>query len=382
LNSSAFFCVQGRRFAADTSLAERDSFEVRSLPRPYKVSWSEDKDVFSGIREFMSGNAASLLLADGKVLSLHGASLPRGERVLDFSAAEDSKTMDGAARVLHFLAANGITKGGALIVAGGGIAQDVGGFAAGMYKRGVPLILYPTTLLAMCDSCIGGKVSLNYSGAKNQLGLIYAPREVVINPHFLRTLDRRDLLSGMGEILKTFIIGGEEFLELYARRVKDGMPGRFEDFRALILCSLSVKRAVVEGDEFELDHRRALNYAHTAGHAVEALSGYAVPHGQAVAAGMIIMNEFSCRRGLMKREESSRFRTLALELLDAASLKALRALPAGDLTGPMRKDKKSLSEDVFLVLQKSAGETVFLRERLDDSFRAEMADIVRREFQS
>lgn len=381
MSAMASFKVQDKVFAADTSIVERGSFEVRSVPRPYRVEWLEAQDTFAEVRAIMSANPGNLLLADKKVLGLHPGA-PEGEKVLTGVAGEDFKTLEGATRVIDFLMSHGFTKGETLSVVGGGIMQDIGGFAAALYKRGVPWTLFPTTLLSMCDSCIGGKTGVNYSGAKNQLAIFSAPRRVVLNPYFLKTLDRRDLASGMGEILKLFIIGGGEFMELYARLVRNGFPGSFEDFRPLILNSLSIKRAVVEEDEFEVDHRRSLNYGHTVGHAVESLTDYAIPHGQAIAIGMITVNELACRRGLLERGACAGMRKLALELVDDNSLKAMRALQADRLLETMQKDKKAVGGSVFMVLPRTAGETVFIRERLDDKFRMEMSDIVRREFQS
>ncbi|MFA5161958.1 MAG: 3-dehydroquinate synthase family protein [Elusimicrobiales bacterium] len=371
------FLIDGKKFSA--SFGGAAEFEVKSVPRPYNVVWDENPDAFAGIRELMScpGN---ILLADEKVLRLHGGGFDGGPRMMKAEATEEFKTLSGVTALIELLMKSGFTKGETLAVAGGGIMEDAGAFAGAVYKRGINWTFFPTTLLAMCDSCIGGKTGINHGGAKNQLALFSAPRRVVINPNFLKTLERRDILSGMGEILKLFITGGPEYIALYKATVRNGVPAEFSGFRTLLLNSLAIKRAVVEEDEFELNHRRALNYGHTAGHAAESLSGYAIPHGQAVAIGIIIANELAVRRGLLPAGECAEIKTLALDIIDAQSMLAMRALPTENLLALLQKDKKAVSGGLFFALIKNPGETVFVRTALDEKLRSEISGIIKTEF--
>jgi len=381
MSAGADFLVQGRKFTARTDMADLSEFEVRSVPRPYKVTWSDEKDTFAGVRSIMEQNTGNVLFGDRKVFGLHaGGHLP--SRTMQVSATEEFKALDGVTDLIDFLMKGGFTKGEKLVVVGGGIMEDVGAFAGAVYKRGIRWCYFPTTLLSMCDSCIGGKTGINHAGAKNQLALFSAPAQVVINPNFLRTLDKRDCMSGMGEILKLFVTGGPHFMALYKSRVKDGLPSDFSHYKDLILSSLSIKRAVVEYDEFELDHRRSLNYGHTVGHVVEALSGYAIPHGQAVSIGMIIVNELAVRRGLLGRAECDDIKRLAFEIVDSDSMKAMRSLSTANILDLLQKDKKAVSGSVALVLIKTAGDTVFVKANLDAAFKRELDDIVKTEFQS
>ncbi len=203
--------------------------------------------------------------------------------------------------MLDWLAEAGLTRTDPLLVVGGGIVQDVGGFAAHLFKRGLPWTYVPTTLLSQCDSCIGAKAGVNHGRFKNQLALFAAPRQVVIDPSLLATLAPLELRSGLGEIVKLHLTGGPFFADRLVAAfgaAGGGLPSP-EALRTLTWDSLVVKRAVIERDEFELDHRRALNYGHTIGHAIENLSGFAIPHGQAIGFGMAIVNRLAVHRGLL-----------------------------------------------------------------------------------
>jgi 3-dehydroquinate synthase len=166
-----------------------------------------------------------------------------------------------------------------VIVIGGGVVQDVGAFVSTIFNRGIEWIYWPTTLLAMGDSCIGGKSSLNTPDAKNKVGTFNCPSSVFINKRFLDTLDFAAIMSGHGEILKLCMIG--DALDMYET----------SDVVNLIKVSLLIKKSVIEIDQFDKGIRRALNYGHTIGHAIEAMSGFSVPHGIAVIKGMLVVNK-------------------------------------------------------------------------------------------
>ena len=230
----------------------------------------------------------------------------------------------------------------------------------------------------MCDSCIGGKTGINYHKAKNQLALFSAPRQVIICPAFLRTLHAREIKSGLGEILKLFITGGEKLLAQFPRYVsKDGEVKDFASFTPLILGALGVKKQIVEKDEFELNIRKSLNYGHTLGHAIEVLSDYAIPHGQAVTMGVLIVNEMSRRRGLLSQKECDEIRQLARNLFQSARLSAniVKELPS-----LLLKDKKSVGNAVNFVFIKRPGETVFVKLEVNDALTQELLDIMHGEF--
>ena len=370
------FFIEGRAYAAHH--ARDDAFDVQSVPRPYAVTWSRSESPAETVRRLLQNRSDALVMMDRKVMALHGRGmgLPTG-RVLAAPATERFKTLAGVLKAIAFLDAHHATKAGSLVVAGGGILQDVGAFASACYKRGIPWIYVPTTLLAMADSCIGGKCGINHRGIKNQLALFSAPREVHINPGFLHTLEPGAMRSGLGEIAKLHLIGGPLFWEAFADLCPRGKVECPEDGRKLILNALAVKRAVVERDEFELDHRRALNFGHTFGHALESLSGFRIAHGQAVVAGMLIANEFSRRRGWLRGREGREIRERLLTLLTPSEKGILRNLPIRDLGRLLRMDKKSVGGAITLVLLEAVGKTRFIRQTPDPDFFSAVGEILR-----
>ena len=384
--ASVKFRVQDKEFqiteitdSAPGNLATRlnGTFSVCSVPRDYTVSWRPLPSVPVQVTSLLDETKGNLLFADEKVFGLHceGAKIVSG-RVLKAAATEELKTMAGVLKLVDFLAASGFTKKERLIVMGGGIIQDVGAFAAACYKRGIRWTYLPTTLLSMSDSCIGAKAGINHNGAKNQLGLFSAPAEVIIKPQFLVTLPKSELFSGMGEILKLHIIGGPEFLEFYIANHVAALNSEEQALRALIFGALGVKRAVIEVDEFEQNYRKCLNYGHTIGHALEALSGYRITHGQAVVMGMAIANELSTRRKLLSSDVNERLRKILLGLLDRECLGCLKSLEISVLADLLRKDKKTSGGTANFVFIRDIGDTVFVPLEINDGLIAELADAV------
>jgi 3-dehydroquinate synthase len=252
---------------------------------------------------------------------------------------------------------NHITKSEQLIVVGGGITQEIGAFSCALYKRGVSWVYFPTTLLSMCDSCLGGKASLNYRGVKNQLGLFSNPSQIYIYSTFLKTLSDSEIKSGLGEILKSCFIGGEYFINLYREHIVNGEPKSFSCFKSLIMTSLMIKKMIIEADQFELNYRRCLNYGHTFGHAIEALSNYEIPHGLAIAAGMMMAN---------KLHGAQEFNYLCLDLLDKFTLTFLQKLPLEKWIELIQQDKKMVDEQVVFVMMDSPGNMRFKSYDLQD----------------
>ncbi len=378
--SQFVFTVEQEKFSFDESFLGADRFVVHSVPRDYEVSWEEKSSPAELIGQLMSQNSKNLLLIDKNVWDLHCQNLTLDlERVFFVRADEEFKTFhNGVEEALAFLEKNGFGKGETLVVVGGGITQDIGAFVGAVYKRGISWVLLPTTLLSMCDSCIGGKTGINYHKAKNQLALFSAPRRVLICPAFLRTLQPREIKSGLGEILKLFITGGPELLAYFKKLVPAGGDiTDFAVFKSLIFGALGVKKQIVEKDEFELNLRKSLNYGHTLGHAIEVLSDYVIPHGQAVTMGLLVVNEMSRRRNMLSDEECAYIRSLARDLFQTAHLSAdiVSALPT-----LLLKDKKSVGNAVQFVFIRSVGDTVFVKLEVTAELIKEIIDILNQEF--
>jgi 3-dehydroquinate synthase len=247
------------------------------------------------------GNA--VVLVDANVARLHKerlapalAQLP----VFAIEATENNKTWAGVEGVIRFFMANGCNRNTTAIVIGGGIIQDISAFACHTFFRGIAWEFYPTTVLAMGDSCIGAKSGLNFENTKNLLGVFENPQKIVIDTQFATTLSEGDLCSGLGEILKLAFIAGEPALKVFADNWV-GAPQQ-ANLAPLIQSALATKKKFIEEDEFDHGIRRMLNYGHTFGHALESVTNYAIPHGTAVVVGMDIVNYVAVEYGMMSKE--------------------------------------------------------------------------------
>lgn len=227
-------------------------------------------------------------IADRRVEDLHGAVAP-GAPTLSLDGGEDAKTIAVLERALEFCADAKLSRASALVAYGGGTIGDLGGLAASLFKRGLDVVQVPTTLLAQVDASVGGKTAINLAAGKNLAGTFHQPRAVFCDTSVLSTLPEEEFASGLGEVVKTAIIGGEE---VFARveSLADGVVAR--DPSALgdvVAACVQVKADVVVSDPTERGPRRALNLGHTFGHAIEHAAGYGrVPHGVAVGVGLVL----------------------------------------------------------------------------------------------
>jgi 3-dehydroquinate synthase len=276
-----------------------DTVEVRVDP-PYPVMVGDD--VLQNIPAALEPRPCAIL-TDSNVGPLHAAALERSLHgagwpvvgVVEIPAGEASKSVETYADVVRRLARLGLTRDGALFALGGGVVGDLGGFVAATYMRGVDLVMLPTSLLAMVDSAIGGKTGLDLPEGKNLVGAFVRPLFVAADPGWLATLPEAEVSNGLAEVIKMGLLAGGRFFDdlglILAARAGDA-----DALRALILHSVRFKAEVVAEDERESGRRAILNYGHTIGHALEAAADYALPHGSAVAAGMVAEETISRAR--------------------------------------------------------------------------------------
>ena len=348
------------------------------IPQPLRIASAQGDypvDFFAtvsdAIRE-VAGIPDAFYVIDRNVAGLYESHLQSlsDENVLLLDATEDVKSLDGVGKVVRWLQRRNCTKNGTVVAIGGGIIQDLSTFSSHIYYRGIRWAFVPTTLLSMSDSCIGAKCGINLGDYKNQLGVFRSPSRVLIATDFIDTLTDGDVVSGYGEILKLMLTGTEEGFSRM-RRVVDFGGLRNAALPELIRESLSVKKTVIEEDEYELDRRRILNYGHTFGHALESLTGHAIAHGSAVAWGIDLANFISCSRGMLDRdmfEEVSDFvrRHFALRLP--------MALDAEGLIAASKRDKKAADGEVSLILMQRPGDLRIVRTRFDRELESQIAD--------
>ena len=277
----------------------------------------------------------------------------RGSVAID--ATEEDKSMETVLLIVRSLLEAGASRKALLIAAGGGITTDLAGFAASIYKRGIRYANVPTTLLAQVDAAVGGKTGVNLDDYKNMLGVIVQPVFTLVCAEVLRTLPRRDFLSGASELLKTFIIENED--DHYGRAVRWLTSGGSEaELQELVLAAAAVKAGVVSRDPFEAGERRKLNLGHTFAHAIEheaRLRGDDITHGEAVAMGMVLAARLSDALGV-----STCLERLLAEDFAAAGLPTQCPYPVESLAGAMDKDKKAEGALVHFVLAERIGSVV------------------------
>lgn len=226
------------------------------------------------------------------------------EEIIIIEANEFNKTIEYALGLCDSVMHTNARKNMTIISIGGGIVQDVTGFLASILYRGVNWIYIPTTLLAQSDSCMGSKTSLNYKNFKNLLGTFYPPNKIHLNVAFTKTLTKMDFYSGIGEIVKLHLMGGQNNIDLISSKIKElDVQRENEEFLTeLVKNSLSIKYSYIKDDEFDTGRRNLLNYGHCFGHAIEVSSKYAIPHGTAVVVGMIFANIIAVKRELLSPE--------------------------------------------------------------------------------
>jgi len=335
---------------------------IKSLHKDYAVTFDQQLKLLS---TRLSAYRNSVFVIDKRVFELYKTrieTVTTDRPVLLVEAIESTKTLEGVQNTIDWLLQNECNRSTTIVGLGGGIVQDLVTFTSNVFYRGTSFVLIPTTLLSMSDSCIGAKCGINYGAYKNQLGVIHAPIGVHIVTEFLETLDEIDIESGYGEILKLAITGSSDALDELIQKV-DAHGLRGDHLLKLIRQSLKIKQVIIEQDEYEVDLRRILNYGHTFGHALEALTNHAIPHGLGVAWGIDLIN-------FIAKEQNKEFANTDLRIHKFVSQYlpfSLREFPsATELVNMTRRDKKMSNGFLNLALPRSCGDIYICPTVLDD----------------
>jgi len=316
------------------------------------------------------------VISSPQVWRLHGENITSGltaEEPILLTDGERFKNLQTVTRAYEALLKAEADRGCAIVAVGGGVIGDMAGFVAATYLRGVPLAHVPTTLLAQVDSCIGGKVGVNHALGKNLIGAFHAPVSVAVDPAVLATLPRREFRAGLYEVVK---YGAVADADLFARLERDLTP-LFAREPAMLLpviaASCRIKAAIVEADEREHDVRRLLNFGHTAGHSLEAITKYRrFRHGEAIAYGMLAAAMLGVARGVTPGEVRDRLQQLIVQmgpLPPVADLTAAQALEA------IRHDKKIVGGRLKFVATTAIGTAVILDNVTEGELRAALLAI-------
>jgi 3-dehydroquinate synthase len=302
--------------------------------------------------------APPAIVTTSRIWRLHGRRIsrlagPAGPIVI--GDGEKAKHLRSVERIYHALAARRVDRAGTLVAFGGGVVGDVAGFAAATFLRGIDFIQIPTTLVAQVDSAIGGKVGVNLPAGKNLAGAFHAPAMVLVDPALLRTLPPREFRAGLYEVIKYGVIASRPLFERVAGSLDEIQRQQSPVLTAVILECCRLKADVVQRDEREDGLRRILNFGHTVGHALEAVTSYRrFRHGEAVGWGMAAAARLSVMRGAMNVEDEQELAALLQRLGPRPRVNDLRA---DDILDAMSRDKKVRRGRLHFVLCAGIGRT-------------------------
>ena len=282
-----------------------------------------------------------------------------------FKASEKNKSQNSVNKILEILLSKNFSREDCLVSVGGGITGDISGFAASLFKRGLKFINIPTTLLSQVDSSIGGKTGINTRYGKNLIGSFYQPNLVISDIEFLKTLPKRELICGYGEILKHSLIANKKFFYFLDKNSVKIFKLSSSHIKKAIFESCKIKKQVVEKDEKEKGLRKILNFGHTFAHAFEATLGYSnkLNHGEAVILGIKTALNFSLKNKIINKKE---YRLIVNHIikshLPSDINKFFKAKDLNKILSFMLKDKKNNSDKISLVLLKKIGSPIINRE--------------------
>ncbi len=309
------------------------------------------------IKQIYQGNKI-MIISDDQVYSYYGDLLTN---VLnkDFIVehvtvlhGEQSKRFDILPSLYKALLDFKLTRTDLIIALGGGVIGDLAGFVAASYLRGVKLVQIPTSLLAQVDSSVGGKVAVDLPEGKNLIGAFYHPKMVLIDPNTLKTLPKRFINDGMGEVIKYGCIKDRALFDKLNNY--QNFDELYQDIDEIIYRCVDIKRDVVERDQFDFGDRLLLNFGHTLGHAIEQYYHYQTySHGEAVAIGMVQLTKIAEEKGLSPEGTSDIIEAICLKY----NLPTHSDLKTSDLVGAISLDKKNINKKLSLVLLKEIGDS-------------------------
>jgi len=340
---------------------------IESNIRDYNVYFESDFIFIEKLKEINN----SIWIIDKNVYNLYKdkfTNINENDLFL-FNAIEENKTFDYVKDIYDFLISKSVKRNLTIISIGGGITQDITGYVASTLYRGVKWVFVPTTFLAITDSCIGSKTSINYKKHKNIMGTFYPPQEIHINTNFLDTLEKLDFYSGIGETIK-FQLMKEEYpknFESILNIIEEVKSNK--DYRLNIIHSnMEIKLGYMKGDEFDLGRRNLLNYGHCLGHALETSSNYYVPHGIAVNIGMIFANILSNSRNLLNTKDMNYINENILLLNIPLKLRNKDFLESV-LLESMKNDKKRVGKFLSVIIPDSEFKMIKIDDVRDEEFK-------------
>ncbi len=350
--------------------------DVSTPSRPYTVTIGDGLiDRLGATLDAIGAPARRFVVSSPLVWRLHGPQLARATGLSEpilVADGERFKQLSTVTRIYDALIRANADRASTVITFGGGVIGDMAGFAAATYLRGIALVHVPTTLLAQVDSAIGGKVGVNHALGKNLIGAFYQPHAVVIDPLVLATLPRREFRAGLYEVIKYGMTSSAALFDRVARERKAIFARTTEALMPIIGEACRIKSAVVTADEREAGPRRILNFGHTAGHALEAVTRFRrFRHGEAVGYGMLVAADLANDRGALSDHDRQ---ALADVISSLGPLPPIADLSASSILEAIQHDKKIVAGTLHFVLPTAIGATLIV----DDVKEAELRNALRK----
>lgn len=317
------------------------NFQIKSHSGTYSVEFNN-----SLIGSELLNNLGTHYIIDKNVFPHLGESFHRSistKQILLIDATEETKSYQGIEPIIFSLLDQKLKRDSILVAIGGGITQDITCFIATTFMRGVKWVFVPTTLLAQADSCIGSKSSINFGSYKNLLGSFTPPNKIIISNQFLKSLEEKEINSGIGEIIKLYLIDNKL---IDVNTIKS-------DLDTHLYQTLQIKKRFIEEDEFDKGIRNILNYGHCFGHAIESATNFKIPHGIAVSMGMDVANQLAYDLELINDIQLGCMRDVLISNYQSYSKVPISMK---DVFSALTKDKKNTGSKINIVLP--VGETI------------------------
>jgi len=345
--------------------------EIELGERSYSIHIGQDilSTIGERIKEFHFPLKGALI-SNSSLIKLYGEKIISSLKnngfemeVIEFPDGEKYKNLHEAEKIYDRLLSVNHDRYSPLIALGGGVTGDITGFIAATYRRGIPYLQIPTSLLAQVDSSVGGKTAVNHPLGKNMIGAFYQPSGVFVDLNVLKTLPEIEFRCGVAEIIKYGIIADEKLFNFLENHVEDIKNLDFQALQYIIEASCKIKASVVSKDELEQGLRAILNYGHSIGHALESLTGYEkYKHGEAVAIGMVAEAFISYEAGLCEKKDVERIKTL-IESFDLPT--ELPEIKPEKVLSALYYDKKVKDDKIKIILMKKPG-SVVIRDDIPD----------------
>ncbi|MBS4535440.1 3-dehydroquinate synthase [Clostridium sp. D2Q-14] len=343
---------------------------IRTKSENYVVYIKRDllNDLSNYIKEYKKEKI--LIITDENVANIYINEIKKTLKdfKIDFhiiSPGEKSKSLNTSKDIYDKLLYGKYNRRSLIISLGGGVIGDLAGFVASTYMRGIDFIQIPTTLLSQVDSSVGGKVGINYNNIKNIIGSFYQPKKVLIDPETLKTLDLKNLKSGLSEVIKYGIIRDYDFFKMLKMEIDIIKSLNIDKMENIIKKSLEIKEEIVYLDTYENDIRKILNFGHTIGHGIESLNDFQrFTHGEAIALGMISEAYISRELGYISSDYYCEIKYLLNKII--SDVKFTRE-EKQEIIKNLENDKKNTNKDIVFILPINRGEVRIFYKGIDRS---------------